>query len=62
MNAANEIAVEAFLNKQISFLKITDIIEESISKIKFINKPLLEDYIITDKETRLMAKQIIDRK
>ncbi len=59
LNAANEIAVEAFLEDKISFLKMPDIIENCLQKISFIEKPCLEDYENTDRETRIMAKEMI---
>ncbi|OFX81935.1 MAG: 1-deoxy-D-xylulose-5-phosphate reductoisomerase [Bacteroidetes bacterium GWE2_29_8] len=59
MNAANEIAVDAFLNEKIKFTKIFSIIEQCMSKIAFIEKPDIETYIKTDKETRIFAKTLI---
>jgi 1-deoxy-D-xylulose-5-phosphate reductoisomerase len=59
MNAANEIVVEAFLNDKISFLKMPDIIEETIQKVQIIAKPSLNDYIETDKEARIVAQSLI---
>jgi 1-deoxy-D-xylulose-5-phosphate reductoisomerase len=59
VNAANEIAVEAFLNDQVRFLEISDIIEACMENIPFIAKPGYEDYFLTDKETRIKAKEII---
>lgn len=59
MNAANEIAVRAFLEGRISFLKIAEIIENCMEKISFISKPSLDDYFNTDKETRIFAECII---
>ena len=59
LNAANEIAVDAFLNDRIGFLQIPDLIEECLNKVPFIKLPRLEDYFETDKETRILAKEII---
>jgi 1-deoxy-D-xylulose-5-phosphate reductoisomerase len=59
MNAANEVVVSAFLNDEITFLEMPAIIEKCMDKIFYINKPTLEDYIATDKETRLFAKSIL---
>jgi 1-deoxy-D-xylulose-5-phosphate reductoisomerase len=61
MNAANEIAVEAFLNDKISFSGISEVIEESLSHIKFIKDPSIEDYLQTDEETRKIARQFIKK-
>lgn len=59
MNAANEVMVEAFLNERIPFLDIPHVIEECISKISFISDPTLDDYFMTDKETRSLAEGLI---
>jgi 1-deoxy-D-xylulose-5-phosphate reductoisomerase len=59
LNAANEIAVEAFLKEKISFLQISDVIEASLQQVAYIASPELEDYYMTDKETRIKAKEII---
>ncbi|MDR3287652.1 MAG: 1-deoxy-D-xylulose-5-phosphate reductoisomerase [Prevotellaceae bacterium] len=58
MNAANEIAVEAFLNDKIRFLQIAEIIEKTINKTTFIQNPQINDYIATDIEARLTAKEL----
>jgi len=60
MNAANEIAVSAFLNKKISFLQIPEIIEQTILKTDYIKNPLLEDYIKSDKIARKTATLLIN--
>jgi len=61
LNAANEIAVEAFLQEKIGFLQMSAIIEEAISGSSFIPKPTIEDYSLTDKETRILTKEIIKK-
>jgi 1-deoxy-D-xylulose-5-phosphate reductoisomerase len=58
LNAANEIVVSAFLQNQIRFLDMPDIIEECMSKIACIHKPSFEDYVETDKETRIKATEL----
>jgi 1-deoxy-D-xylulose-5-phosphate reductoisomerase len=58
LNAANEIAVSAFLKDKIGFLKIADIIEQCMNKISFIQNPSYQDYVDTDKETRKFAVMI----
>jgi len=58
LNAANEASVELFLNNKISFLQISDIIEQSIAKIDYIRQPGLEDLIHTDKLTRSFVNSI----
>ncbi|MDG1283317.1 MAG: 1-deoxy-D-xylulose-5-phosphate reductoisomerase, partial [Flavobacteriales bacterium] len=59
LNAANEIAVEAFLNDKIGFLNMSDLIVDCMEKITFVANPSLEDYIGTNEDTRIMAKNII---
>jgi 1-deoxy-D-xylulose-5-phosphate reductoisomerase len=60
MNAANEIAVEAFLNETIRFTDIPTIIEKTLENIKFISKPNIDDYIGSDSEARRKATQLIN--
>ena len=55
LNAANEIMVAAFLEDKVGFLQMSDIIEKCMQIVAFIEKPNLEDYIETDKETRKIA-------
>ena len=59
LNAANEIVVNAFLNDKIGFLYMSDVIENCIEKITFVKNPTLEDYIQTDLETRILAKELL---
>ncbi|MDP2336709.1 MAG: 1-deoxy-D-xylulose-5-phosphate reductoisomerase [Bacteroidota bacterium] len=55
LNAANEMVVQAFLNDKISFLQMPEIIGQILEKASFIKSPVLEDYILTDKEVRIMT-------
>lgn len=59
LNAANEIAVDAFLNDKLSFLQISDIIEKSITTVNYLKNPTYDDLVNTDKETRAFAKSLI---
>src|SRR5580765_3323565 len=59
LNAANEIAVYAFLKNRIGFLDMTDLIEKTIQKIPFIEQPSLEDYFDSDGEARNFAASLI---
>jgi len=59
LNAANEIAVEAFLTHKTSFLGMTDLIETCMQKVSFIKYPTLNDYIETDRETRKLAASLV---
>jgi 1-deoxy-D-xylulose-5-phosphate reductoisomerase len=59
LNAANEIVVDAFLKNKIGFLEMSDIIEQCLEKIAFVEKPSLQDYITCNTETRLLASTLI---
>jgi 1-deoxy-D-xylulose-5-phosphate reductoisomerase len=59
LNAANEIAVYAFLRNRIGFLDMTEIVEQSMAKIAFIEKPTLQEYFETDAETRDFAASLV---
>ncbi len=59
LNAANEIAVTAFLEEKIKFLEMPDLVEKCLAKVSFINNPVLADYVQTDFETRIMAREFI---
>ena len=59
LNAANEIAVDAFLHDKAGFLQMSDIIEQTMAKASFIAKPSYEDYALTDAEARQIAELVI---
>ena len=59
MNAANEIAVFAFLRNRINFLDMTEVIEKTMQHLPFIEKPTLEEYFESDGEARNFAADII---
>ena len=59
LNAANEIAVYAFLRNRIGFLDMTEVVEQTIQKMPFIEKPTLEDYFESDGEARSFAASLI---
>lgn len=59
MNAANEIAVYAFLRNRINFLDMTNVIEKTMEMVPFIEKPTLEEYFDSDGEARNFAADII---
>ncbi len=59
LNAANEVAVDAFLHDKIKFLQIAELNEKCMNSISFIKHPTLEDYIQTDAETRKVAKSLL---
>lgn len=55
LNAANEVAVKEFLNGNIGFLAMSDLIEDCLQNVGHISKPSLADYFETDRETRAYA-------
>lgn len=61
MNAANEVAVEAFLHDEISFLGMSDVIEETLCHIKNTNNLNLDDYIAVDLESRKVARDLVNK-
>ncbi|CAN5173824.1 1-deoxy-D-xylulose-5-phosphate reductoisomerase [soil metagenome] len=59
LNAANELAVFAFLRNRIGFLDITEMVERTMNKITFIQNPTLEEYFESDGEARNFAASMI---
>lgn len=59
LNAANEVVVAAFLREKAGFLEMSDIIESVMAKMPFIQKPIYDDYVQTDREARNMAASMI---
>lgn len=59
LNAANEIAVYAFLRNRIGFLDMTEVVEQTMQKIPFLETPTLEEYFETDGEARNFAASLI---
>ncbi len=62
LNAANEVAVEAFLNNRIGFLQIPEIIGQCMEKIEFIDNPNLEDILQTNRKACSLANELIEQK
>lgn len=62
LNAANEIAVAAFLNREVGFLEMSDLIEETLAKATFVKHPSLEDYVASDAEARTIIENLIKSK
>ena len=60
VNAANEICVAAFLHDRISFLGMSRVIEKTMERVAFIQKPTYEDYVATDAEARCVAESLIN--
>lgn len=61
LNAANEVAVDAFLKDQIGFLAMSDLLADCMEKGTFLANPSLEDYIETDQVTREMARVWVNK-
>ena len=59
LNAANEIAVQAFLEDKIGFLQMSVIIEKTMQKVAFIKTPTYSDYMDCDKEARSVALELL---
>ena len=59
VNAANEVVVSAFLKDRLPFLRMSEVIEQCMGKVPFIQTPTYEDYVATDAETRRMTESLI---
>ncbi|NVO19768.1 MAG: 1-deoxy-D-xylulose-5-phosphate reductoisomerase [Bacteroidetes bacterium] len=59
MNAADEIAVHAFLREEISFLQIPELIEQCMNTSGFIQAPGFDEFMLTDQETRMLANEVL---
>jgi 1-deoxy-D-xylulose-5-phosphate reductoisomerase len=59
LNAANEIAVYAFLRNRIGFLDMTEVVERTMNTITYIENPTLEQYFETDGEARNFAASLL---
>ena len=59
LNAANEIAVFGFLHNRIGFLEMTDVIEQTMAKMPFIQRPTLQEYFESDAEARNFAASLL---
>jgi 1-deoxy-D-xylulose-5-phosphate reductoisomerase len=62
LNAANEITVAAFLRNEVGFLEMSDLIEATMDKAAFVEHPTLEDYVDSDRETRIITEKLIKSK
>ncbi|HEY5500079.1 MAG TPA: 1-deoxy-D-xylulose-5-phosphate reductoisomerase [Bacteroidales bacterium] len=62
LNAANEVAVDAFLHEKIGFLEMSVLIENILQKSNFVLKPTYEDYVASDAEARDLAKAFLKSK
>jgi len=62
LNAANEIAVDAFLNDKIKFLDIAEINARTIQKASFITQPTYDDFVLSNDQARRIASEIVSSK
>lgn len=62
VNAANEVCVAAFLNEQVSFLGMSEVIEKTMGRVAFLPKPTYDDYVATDTEARRIASELIEER
>ena len=59
LNAANEVAVDSFLEKKIKFVDMIKIVEKSIELTTFVANPKIDDHLKVDEQTRIIAKKLI---
>jgi len=59
LNAANEVAVKAFLEDKVGFLQMSDIVGNTLEKVGFINSPSYDEYVNCDKEARIIASELV---
>jgi 1-deoxy-D-xylulose-5-phosphate reductoisomerase len=62
LNAANEVVVQAFIDRKIKFLQMPEIIEQTIDGVGFVNKPTMDDLIQTNTETRKRAQLLTENR
>lgn len=60
MNAANEVAVDAFLHDRIRFTDIADIVERTIAASAFVEHPAYDDYVLSNQEARREAAAMLN--
>ena len=61
LNAANEVAVAAFLEDRAGFLQMSDVIARTMEKAIFVARPTYDDYVETDAEARRIAAEFLNR-
>jgi 1-deoxy-D-xylulose-5-phosphate reductoisomerase len=61
LNAANEIVVGGFLEDKISYLTMSDVLEQVMQKVSFVESPSLDDYFKTDAEARKITTELINK-
>lgn len=61
LNAANEVVVAAFLQEEIGFLQMSDVIAETLLAVNHIPLPSLDDYEATDQKSRIIARELVTK-
>lgn len=61
LNAANEVAVDAFLNDRVKFLEMSDLIEFCLDEVPFVEKPAYTDYVASDAQAREAANTFLNQ-
>lgn len=61
-NAANELAVAKFLNREISFLEIAELIQASVESIAWIENPNVNEILKTEEETYHYINKLLDER
>ncbi len=61
LNAANEVVVEAFLQEKVKFLEMSDIIEACMEQIPYCANPDLQNYLESDEQARIFARNIVTK-
>ncbi len=61
LNAANEVVVQAFLDRKIGFLQISEIIEKTMNLVDFIKNPGIDDLIQTNTVARKIAESLTEK-
>ena len=59
LNAANEIAVAAFLADRIGFMQMPEVVAEAVARNRFVASPTYDDYVATNAEIRKIAEELI---
>ncbi|MGY3088893.1 1-deoxy-D-xylulose-5-phosphate reductoisomerase [Hymenobacter sp. UYAg731] len=59
LNAANEVAVAAFLREEVGFRQMSDLVSECLARVSYLAEPLLADLVATDAETRRLAESLV---
>jgi 1-deoxy-D-xylulose-5-phosphate reductoisomerase len=61
LNAANEVAVAAFLQDRVGFLEMQQVVETCLNKVDHIANPGYDDYVFTDEKTRALANEFVKK-